>query len=102
MYGPINQGGFNMIQIKDFFHALKLKWIQRYLSGIHDHWADIIDRSLALGPKNHHRLLEWGSNHPKINGIIKANLPSISYFSQSLSTYTTNSTLCLIEMIIGG
>ena len=69
LYGPINQGGFNMIQIKDFFHVLKLKWIQIYLSGIHDHWADIIDRSLTLGPKNLNILLEWGSNHPKINGI---------------------------------
>ena len=29
IYGPSKEGGFNMINIRDFFHALKNNWIRR-------------------------------------------------------------------------
>ena len=48
MYGSTNQRGFNMIKVKDFFLTLKTNWIKRYVNGINDHWADLMDTELSL------------------------------------------------------
>ena len=40
----LQKGGFNMVNIKDFFHALKNNWVRRYIQGLDNHWADINKR----------------------------------------------------------
>ena len=47
MYAPTSIGGFNMTNIKDFFHSLKTNtWIRRNIQGLDDHWADLLDEHL--------------------------------------------------------
>ena len=48
LYGSSKYGGFNMIKIKDFFLALKVSWVQRYVNSLKDHWMDIVDTKLDL------------------------------------------------------
>ena len=52
LYSDIKDGGFNMINLEDFFCSIKLGWIQRYVNGIKDHWADLIDLKLNLNYEN--------------------------------------------------
>ena len=40
LYGDPKDGCFNMIKIREFFLAIKLSWIHRYINGLDDHWAD--------------------------------------------------------------
>merc|ERR1711984_57579 len=50
LYSNSNAGGFNMIRISHFFQALKTSWVKRYINGINDHWADLVDTMLNLEP----------------------------------------------------
>ena len=48
MCGDSNDGGFNMLKIKDFFLALKVSWVHRYINGLEDHWTDLINIKLDI------------------------------------------------------
>ena len=52
LYSSLNDGGFNMIKIKDFFLALKVSWIHRYINGLEDHWTDLINMKPDLRKEN--------------------------------------------------
>ena len=80
LYGDIKDGGFNMIELKDFFSSIKIGWIHRYVNGIKDHWADLIDLKLNLNHENRSEILKFGSEHPNTNKIIKSEFPGISTF----------------------
>ena len=66
MYAPTKLGGFNMIKVKNFFHALKNRWIRRYVSGLDDHWTDLLDEHLGCDINSQLKLLKYGAEHPKI------------------------------------
>ena len=66
-----------MIKIKYFFLALKVSWIHRYINGLEDHWTDLIDMKLNLSKENQIRILNLGPEHPKINKLIRMELPVI-------------------------
>ena len=80
MYSKNKTGGFNMLQLRDFFDAIKINWIKRYVEGIDDHWADLLDHNLNLNIHNRNNLLMLGAENPKINSIIKKDLPGLSRF----------------------
>ena len=80
LYGDPKDGGINMINIKEFFLAIKISWIHRYINGLDDHWADLIDLKLDIKREHHSEISKIGSEHPKINKLIKAELPGISQF----------------------
>ena len=69
LYGDLKEGGFNMIQIKEFFLALKVSWVHRYINGLEDHWADLINLKLDIRKQHQIEILNLGSEHPKINKI---------------------------------
>ena len=77
LYGDRNLGGFNMIKLEHFFQALKTSWINRYINGLDDHWADLIDMELNLTPNTRNRLPHIGADHPKILKIINSKLQGI-------------------------
>merc|ERR1712055_886428 len=89
MYSKTKAGGFNMLKLRDFFDAIKINWIKRYVDGIDDHWADLLDQKLNLNINNRHYLLFLGAENPKINSIIKKDLPGISRFFISLKRLIT-------------
>merc|ERR1712055_485052 len=90
MYSKTKAGGFNMLKLRDFFDAIKINWIKRYVDGIDDHWADLLDQNLNLNINNRHNLLCLGAENPKINSIIKKDLPGISRFFISLKRLRTS------------
>ena len=69
-----------MINIWDFFLAIKLSWVHRYVNNINDHWADLIDIKLGIEQENCLEIIKLGSEYPKINKLIEAKLPGISMF----------------------
>ena len=83
MYAPTKNGGFNMVNIRDFFHALKNNCIRRYIQGLDDHWADMLDEQLNCDINSRDKLLKLGAEHPRINKIIDSELPSLSSFFRS-------------------
>ena len=80
LYAPRNEGGFNMINVKDFFCALRNNWIRRYIQGLDDHWADLLDINLQCDQASRSNLLKMGAENPKLNTIIDKELPSLSNF----------------------
>ena len=86
LYGPKKLGGFAMIKIKDFFLSLKAGWIRRYVKGLDDSWADMLDSILELNNTSRGQLLNMASEHPKIKEVIKAKLPGISSFMEAHQT----------------
>ena len=84
MYSKNKAGGFNMLQLRDFFDAIKINWIKQYVDGLDDHWADILDLNLNLNINNRATILTLGAENPKINRIIQAELPGLSRFFTSL------------------
>ena len=80
IYAPTKEGGFNMVNIKDFFHALRNNWVRRYIHGLDDHWADMLDEQLKCDIKSRDKLLKLGAEHPRINKIIDSELPCLSGF----------------------
>ena len=72
-----------MIKIKDFFNSIKTSWTRRYIVGLDDHWADILDEQLNCNTKNRENLLKLGAEHPKLNKIIGLQLPGVSGFIAS-------------------
>ena len=66
-----------MIKLDHFFQALKTSWINRYINGLDDHWADLIDMELNLTPNTRNRLPHIGADHPKILKIINSKLQGI-------------------------
>ena len=52
LYGDTKDRGFNMINIWDFFLAIKISWIHRYINKLDDHWADLIDMKLGINKEN--------------------------------------------------
>ena len=66
LYSNSNAGGFNMIKLNHFFQALKTSWIHRYINGINDHWADLIDMEFNLDTTNRINLAHIEADHPKI------------------------------------
>ena len=84
MYAPTKDGGFNMVNIRDFFHALKNNWVRRYIQGLDDHWADLLDEQLKCDIDSRDKLLKMGPEHPRVNKIIDSELPCISDFFKSL------------------
>ena len=67
-----------MINVKDFFHSLKNSWIRRYINGLDDHWADMLDEQLNCDINSRDYLLKIGADHPKIKKITDLQLPSLS------------------------
>ena len=80
LYGDTKDGGFNMINIWDFFLAIKISCIHRYINKINDHWPDLIDINLGINQENQLEIVKIGSEHPKTNKIIEAKIPGISMF----------------------
>ena len=78
LYGDPKDGGFNMINIKEFFLAIKTSWIHQYINGLDDHWADLIDLKLDINKGNCSAISKFGSENPTINKLIKAEVPGIS------------------------
>ena len=72
-----------MIKIKDFFNSIKTSWIRRYVNGLDDHWADMLDENLNCDINSRDYLLKMGAEHPKIKKIIDVQLPSLSSFIAS-------------------
>ena len=72
-----------MIKIKDFFNSIKTSWIRRYIVGLDDHWADMLDEQLNCNTKTRDNLLQLGAEHPKLNKIVGLQLPGISGFIAS-------------------
>ena len=66
MYSKSKAGGFNMFQLKDFFDAIKISWIRRYVNGLDDHRADMLVENLNLNIENRATILTLGSKNPKI------------------------------------
>ena len=64
MYAHTKEGGLNMVNIRDFFQALKINWIRRYTQGIDDHWADLLDEQLGCDINSRDKLLNMGAEHP--------------------------------------
>merc|ERR1712055_913245 len=89
MYSKNSAGGFNMLKLRDFFDAIKINWIKRYVDGIDDHWADLLDQELNLNSNNILDLLLMGAENPKINAIIKKDLPGILSFFGALKRLIT-------------
>ena len=83
LYAPKSEGGFNVIKIKDFFNSIKTSWIRRYIAGLDDHWADMLDERLNCNIETRDNLLKLGAEHPKITKIIDLKLPGISSFIAS-------------------
>ena len=83
LYSNSNAGGFNMIKFNHFFQVLKTSWVHRYINGIEDHWADLIDIELNLNPTNRIKLAHLGADYPKITQLIKNNHQGISMFFQA-------------------
>ena len=83
LYAPTSEGGFNMINVNDFFHSLRNSWIRRYVRGLDDHWADLLDEHLNCNINTREFILNIGAEHPKINKIIELKLPSLSSFLMS-------------------
>ena len=50
LYGQTKLGGFAMIKVEDFFYSLKAGWIRRYIKGLVDHGADMLDILLEITP----------------------------------------------------
>ena len=69
-----------MITIRDFFKALRVSWIRRYVNGLDDHWTDIVDLKLTIDKKDRPKILELGTEHPRLANLAKAKLPCISSF----------------------
>ena len=80
LYAPKSEGGFNMIKIKDFFNSIKTSWIRRYIKGLDDHWADMLDDQLNCDCNSRSFLLKIGAEHLTIKRIIDIRLPSLSSF----------------------
>ena len=85
LYTNSNAGGFNMIKISHFFQALKTSWVKRYINGINDHWADLVDTELNLEPATRIKLAHLGTDNPKIKQIINRKYQGISMFFQAFS-----------------
>ena len=83
IYAPIKEGGFNMVNIKNFFQALRINWIRRYIHGLDDHWADMLDEQLKCDINSRDKLLKLGAEHPSINKIINLKLPCLSSFFEA-------------------
>jgi hypothetical protein len=49
-----------MINVKDFFNSLKNSWIRRYVNGLDDHWADMLDEHLNCDITSGEFLLKIG------------------------------------------
>ncbi len=69
------KGVFNVIKIKDLFNSIKTSWIRRYIAGLDDHWADMLDKHLNCNIETRDYLLKLGAEHPKITKIIDLKLP---------------------------
>ena len=102
MYAPTKDGGFNMVNIRDFFHALKNNWVRRYIHGLDNHWADLLDEQLKYDIYSRYKLLKMGSEHPRVNKIIDLELPCISDFLNPLEKLTIFSMVKMRLRIIGG
>ena len=102
MYAPTKDGGFNMVNIRDFFHALKNNCVRRYIHGLDDHWADLLDEQLKCDIDSSDKLLKIGSEHPRVNKIIDLELPCISDFLKSYKKLTRFSMVKRRLRIIGG
>ena len=74
-----------MIKLSHFFQALKTSWVKRYINGIDDHWADLIDSELNLEPTTRIKLAYSGADNPKIKQIINNKYQGISMFFQAFS-----------------
>ena len=72
-----------MIRVDKLFIYLKAGWVRRYIKGLDDHWADLVDKYLGLDITNRTLLLERGSEHPKLKAIIEENLPCLSTIFES-------------------
>ena len=72
-----------MVNIQDFFHALKNNWIRRYIQGLDDHWAEMLDELLNCDINSRDKLLKMGAEHPRVNKIISSELTSLSGFLKS-------------------
>ena len=80
LYGDPKYGGFNMIKIKEFFLTLEVNWVHKHVNGLDDNWADLIDLKLDIKKEQQVEISKLGSEHPKINKLIKLELPGISLF----------------------
>ena len=76
-----------MVNIKDFFHALKNNWVRRYIQGLDDHWADMLDEQLNCDINSRDKLLKLGTEHPRINKRIDSEFPSLSSFFKSYKIF---------------
>ena len=49
IYDPINKGGLNCIKLTDFFHAIRINWMHRYICQNYDNfWTTILDQLLDV------------------------------------------------------
>lgn len=73
-----------MIKLNHFFQALKTSWINRYINGLDDHWADLIDMELNITPNNRAKLSHFGADHPKILKLTNSKLQGIPLIFKAL------------------
>ena len=90
LYGKTNQGGRNLINVRNYFKGLKLSWLRRYaILKYDDHWCDLIDQTLGITSYDQRKnVFNWGSEF--ISKSITATLPCISSILDSLSDIQRN------------
>ena len=61
IYAPIKKGGLNCIKLDDFFHAIRINWMHRYISQSYDDfWTSILDNLLGVTKTSRKTILHWG------------------------------------------
>ena len=61
IYAPINKGGLNCVNLTDFFHAIRINWMHRYICQNYDNfWTTILDHLLDVNKSSRRTILQWG------------------------------------------
>ena len=88
LYEPTKNGGFGIINLKDFTKAIKCSWIKRYtIDKLDDHWADLLDTLLDKTPDTRAEILNYGPE--RFNQLIKLNLPGLSQIFEAYKSVKT-------------
>ena len=88
LYEPQKNGGFGIINLKDFTLAIKCSWIKRYtIDKLDDHWADLLDTLLDKTPDTRTEILNYGPE--RFNQLIKLNLPGLSQIFEAYKSVKT-------------
>ena len=57
----MNKGGLNCINLTDFFHAIRINWMHRYIcQNYDDFWTTLLDNILDVDKSSRTKILKWG------------------------------------------